>query len=111
MEISDEVVEVARTAFRESSRLAQDYCPRCGGTGRDRDNYTECGLCEGRKWVHKEGAPDPMIAALQAAIPLFVEGFVPSEKIDSNNDRDPAMQNYRYGYNSCRRDFLAKVKK
>jgi len=81
VEISDEVVEVALKAFNTSRNYAG------------------------------ETAGIAMRSALQASIPLLVEGFVPSEKIDSNNDRDPAMQNYRYGYNSCRRDFLAKVKK
>jgi hypothetical protein len=84
VEISDEVVEAARNA----------HAAILGYSLSSDRSYTEA-----------------MRAALQAAIPLVVDGFVPSEKIDSNNDRDPGMQNYRYGYNSCRRDFLAKVNK
>ena len=83
VEISDEVVEVfARILFPE-----------------DREEHL------------RESWKMDILRGLQAAIPLVVEGLVPSEKADSDNDRDPGMQNYRYGYNSCRRDILAKVKK
>jgi hypothetical protein len=66
--VDDLMVERARKAYHSTIGAAQVFCPKCGGTGRDRDNYNECEKCEGNRWIWPEGAPDPMRAALEAAL-------------------------------------------
>jgi hypothetical protein len=66
--VDDLMVERARKAYHSTIGAAQVFCPKCGGTGRDRDNYNDCEKCEGNRWIWPEGAPDPMRAALEAAL-------------------------------------------
>lgn len=80
MEISDDVIDRALTAYDEF--LGSD----------DEADY------------------EAMRAALQAAIPLVVEGLVGPEK--EAHWYCTEEQEFRvYGYNACRNDILAKVKK
>jgi hypothetical protein len=64
--VSDAMVEAARKAY--GAVECMELCHACGGTGRERDNYTACGACEGGMWQPIPGAPDPLRAALEAAL-------------------------------------------
>lgn len=85
VEISDEVVEVAARA------LARKFDP-----ASTLDEQMNCD--------HWKRFKDEARTAIQAALPLLVEGLVPAES-------DNGSSLVRLGYNKCRNDILAKVKK
>jgi hypothetical protein len=86
VEISDEVVEVAVKAFKKS----RDY------------EFDTLAIA--------------MRETLQAAIPLVVQGLVPTERkgflyADESRSEQYEAAIYDGGYNACRQEILAKVKK